>query len=392
MSTSYKGWRKTVLLLVLIVPTLVSITLISLYPIFYNVYISFTNRSRFHYQPPESIWRCDPETMGQYCWQEPLFGNYIRLFGPLLQPRALLAWGKLLLLFAPFALIYVQKDRRREPRLSSDTTDTSPMWWWLAGLAASALLWFLLDVRSAVTLLLDTGDFFVVMFRTFLYVLVCIPFFILVGGILALILNNRAIQGKGVFRTLLILPWAIPSYITAEIWKFFFQEQGAINQLLTLVGVQGPTWLQHDALAFVSVVIINIWLSYPFFMTVILGGLQAIPLELYDAADVDGATWRQKLTHVTIPHLRPTVMPAIVLSAITTFQMFNMVWLVTEGGPIRGAGKPGATQFVMIHAYKMFRTDNYAASGAYAVVLFLFLFGATLLSLKFTRIVQGVEE
>lgn len=391
MSTSYKGWRKTVIILVLIVPTLVSITMISLYPIFYNVYISFTNRSRFRYQPPESIWRCDPETMGQYCWQAPLFGNYIRLFGPLLQPSALLAWGKLALLCAPLALLYLWQERRRKAQVSSITGATPP-WWWGAGLAISALLWFLLDVRSAVALLMDTGDFFVVMFRTFLYVTLCIPFFVLVGGILALILNNRAIKAKGVFRTLLILPWAMPSYITAEIWKFFFQEQGAINQLLALAGLQGPAWLQHDALAFVAVIIINIWLSYPFFMTVILGGLQAIPLELYDAADVDGATWRQKLTHVTIPHLRPTVMPAIVLSAITTFQMFNMVWLVTEGGPIRGAGKPGATQFVMIHAYKMFRTDNYAASGAYAVVLFLILFGATLLSLKFTHIIRGVEE
>ena len=389
MSTSYKGWRKTIIILVLIVPTLVSITLISLYPIFYNVYISFTNRSRFHYQPPESIWRCDPETMGQYCWHAPLFGNYIELFGPLLQPRALLAWGKLALVFAPFALIYVQKDRQRETQLSASTI---PAWWWLAGLAGSALLWFLLDVRSAVALLMETGDFFVVMFRTFLYVLVCIPFFVLVGGILALILNNRAIKAKGVFRTLLILPWAMPSYITAEIWKFFFQEQGTINQLLALAGLEGPAWLQHDALAFSAVVIINVWLSYPFFMTVILGGLQAIPLELYDAADVDGATWWQKLTRITIPHLRPTVMPAIVLSAITTFQMFNMVWLVTEGGPIRGAGKPGATQFVMIHAYKMFRTDNYSSSGAYAVVLFLILFGATLLSLKFTHIIRGVDE
>ena len=388
MSTSYKGWKKAAIVLLFILPTLVSVTLISLYPIFYNVYISLTNRSRFHYAPPDNIWNCTTDVMGKYCFQSPLLANYADLFGPLVTPESLVSWFKLLLLLVPIVAVYYLERRARRKSLSNPET----WWWWLLGLLGSGLIWVTLDVNAAIEQLMDTGDFFIVMFRTFLYVLACMPFFVFFGGLLALILNNKYIKAKGAWRTILILPWAVPNYITAEIWKFFFQEQGTINQLLGLVRLTGPAWLQSDLTAFIAVVIINIWLSYPFFMTIILGALQAIPQDQYEAADVDGATWWQALTRITIPRLRPAVMPAIVLSSITTFQMFNTVWLVTNGGPIRGAGKPGATEFVMIHAYKMFRTDNYSASGAYAVVVFLLLFAATMISLQMTNITKGATE
>jgi len=134
-------------------------------------------------------------------------------------------------------------------------------------------------------------------------------------------------------------------------------------------------------------------MSYPFFMVIILGALQSIPQEHYEAAEVDGANWWQKLTRITLPLLRPAVMPAIVLSSITTFQMFNTVWLITGGGPIRGAGMPGATEFVMIHAYKqVFQSRNDGLIGAFAVIVFIILFAATLYSMRLTRITKGAYE
>jgi arabinogalactan oligomer/maltooligosaccharide transport system permease protein len=107
---------------------------------------------------------------------------------------------------------------------------------------------------------------------------------------------------------------------------------------------------------------------------------------------VDGATWWNKLTTITLPLLRPAVLPAVVLSSITTFQMFNTVWLVTNGGPVTGAGQPGATEFVMLHAYKLFQDQNYGRMGAFAVIIFIMLFIATLLSLRVTRITEGAYE
>jgi arabinogalactan oligomer/maltooligosaccharide transport system permease protein len=141
------------------------------------------------------------------------------------------------------------------------------------------------------------------------------------------------------------------------------------------------------------VVIVNLWMSYPFFMVVILGALQSIPREQYEAADVDGASWWDKLTNITLPLVRPAIMPAIVLSSITTFQMFNTVFLITAGGPLVGAGKPGVTEFVMVYAYKqVYQSRAYGRMGAFAVIIFILLFLATLYSLRVTRITKGAYE
>jgi arabinogalactan oligomer/maltooligosaccharide transport system permease protein len=240
---------------------------------------------------------------------------------------------------------------------------------------------------------MDTGDFFVVMFRSVLYVLACIPFFFLFGFVLALVLNSEHLKGRAIWRVLLIVPWAMQAYISALVWQFFFRgEAGTINQMLGLIGIEGPTWLLDSNLAFFAVVLVNVWMSYPFFMVVILGALQSIPQEQYEAAEMDGATWWDKILQITLPLLRPAVMPAVVLSSITTFQMFNTVWMITGGGPTRGVGKPGATELVMIYAYQQFRDQNYARIAAFAIIVFIVLFIATLASLRITQVTKGAYE
>jgi arabinogalactan oligomer/maltooligosaccharide transport system permease protein len=141
------------------------------------------------------------------------------------------------------------------------------------------------------------------------------------------------------------------------------------------------------------IIIANVWYSYPFFMVTILGALQSIPMELYEAAEVDGATWWNRLTAITLPLIRPAVIPAIVLSSITTFQMFGTVWAITGGNPSAGAGAPGATDMVMTYAYKqVFQTQAYARMGAFAVIIFIMLFIATLYSLRVSRVTKGAYE
>lgn len=237
--------------------------------------------------------------------------------------------------------------------------------------------------------------FYVVVLRTFVFTVVCVALFLLLGLILALIVNNPVIKFKGLWRTLLIVPWAVPSYVTALIWKFFFNEQfGTINNTLRALGFDANIpWLTDSTLAFIAVVIVNLWLSYPFFMTIILGGLQSIPQDVYEAADVDGASrWRQ-LVSITLPLLRPAIMPAIVLSAITTFQMFNTVYLITNGGPAQGVGQPGATDFVMIYVYKQAFQQNLVALGsAFGMLIFILLFVLVLLNLRLTRVTQSAYE
>jgi arabinogalactan oligomer/maltooligosaccharide transport system permease protein len=239
------------------------------------------------------------------------------------------------------------------------------------------------------------GDFYIVVGRTFLFTIVCVALFFVVGLALALILNNPAIKAKALWRVLLVIPWAVPSYVTALIWRFFYnQEFGTINNTLRTLGLSGSIpWLQDPNLAFAAVVIVNLWMSFPFFMVIILGALQSIPQDVYEAADVDGAPRSTQLFRITLPLLRPAVTPAIILSAITTFQMFNTVWLITEGGPITRVGKPGATEFVMMYVFNQaFRLNLFGVSSAFGMLIFLLLFGLVLLNLRLTRVTKSAYE
>ncbi len=236
------------------------------------------------------------------------------------------------------------------------------------------------------------ADFFVVLGRTFLFVAVCIPLFLAFGMLTALAVNHPAVRWKPFWRVALIVPWAVPTYITALVWKFFFNgEFGTLNQIYRLVAGPHATlpWLTDPNWAFASIVIANLWMSYPFFMVVILGALQSIPAELYEAASVDGANaWRQ-FWAITIPLLRPAILPATILSAIVTFNVLNTAYLITLGGPFVSASKPGATDFVMVYAFReAFQLFNYSYIAAFAVVIFALLFTVTLGSLRFTGLVQ----
>jgi arabinogalactan oligomer/maltooligosaccharide transport system permease protein len=403
---AWSGRRRTLTILAFVAPTLIGILLFSIYPILFNTYISLTNRNQFHPNPDCSL----PLTAAvePACWpvfreraptglgtpfrlQDPLFANYADLIGDLFTQPVLLALLRLAICLLP--LFVAVRLNRRFGRLRERPVSAGRVW--LAGLAAVVILAWLLDARGAFDTLMKSGDFVVVTFRTLLYVAVCIPLFFVVALTLALILNSPHIRGRTFFRVAMIVPWAASNVaiMMALVWQFFFRDQGTINQILGLIGLDGPTWLNDPLAAFVIVVLVNVWFTFPFFMTVIMGALTAIPPEQYEAAEVDGATWWQQLTNITLPLIRPAVLPAIVLSSITTFQMFGTVWATTTGGPSQGAGVPGSTELVMVYAYKqVFQTQAYGRMGAYAVIMFVFLFAATLYSLRFTRITKGAYE
>jgi arabinogalactan oligomer/maltooligosaccharide transport system permease protein len=236
-------------------------------------------------------------------------------------------------------------------------------------------------------------DFFVVVARTYLWVAVCITAFVVVGTSLALILNEPGLRGRALYRTLLIVPWAIPGWLAGLVWKFFFHGQfGIINQTLHVVGLPGVPWLTQPEPAFVAVVTANLWLSYPFFMIVVLAGLQSIPRELYEAAAVDGAGYFSRLRSITLPLLRPAVLPAAILSAITTFQNFDMVWLMTKGGPF-GSARVGATEFVMLYARRQaFELFNFGYIAAFAVIIFALILTMTVLNARITQVARSAFE
>lgn len=189
------------------------------------------------------------------------------------------------------------------------------------------------------------------------------------GFALAMALNTDGLRGKAIYRVLLILPWAIPNYITALVWRGMFHPQfGVINQVLQMFGMQPVAWFDGVVSSFLTGLATNGWLSFPFMMVVILGALQSIPKDMYEAAEVEGASRWQRLRYITLPLLRPTLIPAIVLSVVWTFNMFNIIFLVSGGEPA------GANEILVTKAYKIaFEQYQYAYAAAYSTVIFLIL-------------------
>jgi arabinogalactan oligomer/maltooligosaccharide transport system permease protein len=206
---------------------------------------------------------------------------------------------------------------------------------------------------------------------------------VLIGAALALLLRNPLGRLRGVYRVLLIVPWAMPNYITALIWKGMFHRQfGAINALLVALGAQPVSWFSRFWTAFAANVSTNVWLGFPFMMVVTLGALARIPRELEEAAALDGATRWQRLRHVILPLLRPALLPSVVLGAVWTFNMFNIVFLVSGGEP------DGATEILVSQAYRwaFTRGHRYGYAAAYAVLIFIVLAAQSTLSRRASEI------
>jgi arabinogalactan oligomer / maltooligosaccharide transport system permease protein len=190
-----------------------------------------------------------------------------------------------------------------------------------------------------------------------------------IGLAMALLLNIKGLKGVAIYRTLLILPWAIPNYITALTWKGMFHPQfGAINQGIQAFGGQPVQWFDSFGPSFITGLATNAWLSFPFMMVVALGALQAVDEDMYEAARIDGASPWQQFWHITLPSLRPALLPAVIVSVVWTFNMFNVIYLVSAGQP------SGSTEILVTRAYKIaFEEYRYGYAAAYSVVIFMIL-------------------
>ncbi len=206
------------------------------------------------------------------------------------------------------------------------------------------------------------------------------------GLVLALILNTKGLKLRPLYRVLLILPWATPNYITALIWKGMFHQQfGVINQAIQLVGGRPVSWFETPFTSYLTALATNGWLSFPFMMVVSLGALQSISSELYEAARIDGATRWQQFRSITLPSLRPALVPAIILSVIWTFNMFNIIYLVTQGEP------GGSTEILITQSYKFaFEKYRYGYAAAYSTVIFVILFVYGTIQNRVTRATEAI--
>ncbi|GAA1591331.1 carbohydrate ABC transporter permease [Actinoplanes couchii] len=180
------------------------------------------------------------------------------------------------------------------------------------------------------------------------------------------VLIHREMRFRGLYRVLLVLPWAVPAFISAFAWKFLFNERlGLVNSVLDAFGFDSVAWFADRWSSLFVAVLTNIWLGVPFMMVALLGGLQSIPSDLYESAEIDGASPWQRFRHITLPGLRPVSSTVILLGTIWTFNMFPIIFLVTEGQPA------GQTEILVTGAFRAAFEGirNYSLASTYGVLI-----------------------
>lgn len=241
------------------------------------------------------------------------------------------------------------------------------------------------------------GPFFRVFLWTVEWSLFTVLFSFALGLALAILLNDRKLRLRKFYRSLLIIPFAMPSFISILVWRGFFNtEFGLFNQLLRSWFGTAVPWLGESSWARFSLIFMNLWLTFPYMMLVSLGALQSIPHELYEAARADGAGPWQRFWRITLPLLMISIAPLLIGSFATTFNNFTVLWLLTEGGPVIRIGEPaGATDILISYAYKLAflgaRGNEMALSAAVAVVIFLIVITISVVSFRRTRVLEEVS-
>lgn len=215
------------------------------------------------------------------------------------------------------------------------------------------------------------------------------------GLALALVLNAGDLKGRYFYRTLFILPYAIPSFVTILMWGGFLNEDFGIINLAT--GFTIP-WLSdpNGILPKISCVIVNLWLSFPYQMIISLGALQSIDASMYEAADVDGATKPQQFWRITLPLLLATLGPMLVGSFAFAFNNFGGIYLLTGGGPVMDPGVlPGQTDILISYTYKLAFGSNetdYGLASAIGIIVFFIIGTITFLQFKYTGAFKEVDN
>ena len=219
--------------------------------------------------------------------------------------------------------------------------------------------------------------------RTFVFMLFDVPLPIIIGMILALALN-RNFAGRPVFRSIFLLPWILSMVAAGFMLKWIFDDiSGLANYFIKSVGLSPLRWLSSGPLAFATIVIADVWKTFPFSMIVLLAALQSIPQQLYEAAYIDGASVPQQFFRITVPLLRHHIMVLLILRSLRSFGMVDLVFVMTGGGP--GV----ATELLSFHMYKTAFT--YFSLGSAAAMAFTILIMNIVMSLFYIKFVGSSD-
>src|SRR5919197_1311828 len=192
-----------------------------------------------------------------------------------------------------------------------------------------------------------------------------IPLGYIAPSLLALLLNTP-VWGRGFFRAALLIPWVIPPIVSIVSWRWMLDQSGLINSVLTALGLQPIYFLSSEFWARVSVIVVKIWVSFPFMLVTLLAALQAISQDLYEAAALDGCGRWSAFRYITVPHLKMVTLISWILMTIYSVNDFPTIWLLTQGGPVN------ATQSLIVLAFKYaFQVSNVGLGAAVSVIAML---------------------
>lgn len=215
--------------------------------------------------------------------------------------------------------------------------------------------------------LLTGGTFIKSVLTTLVYTAGSVVGCVLFGTIAAIIIN-RYIPGRAVIRSILVMPWAVPTVALAMVFRWIYNDtNGVANSVTTALGIGEVGWLTDPRYGMAAVVIPTVWKLSPFVMLVVLAALQAVPEELFEASRVDGADALTTFKAIVLPFLLPTIRVVTLLMTIWSFRRFEIIWLLTGGGPV------DATTTIVIHVYREAFSNNYLGLAAAAGVLGLIL-------------------
>lgn len=215
--------------------------------------------------------------------------------------------------------------------------------------------------------------------NTFIFVFLSTFFEILFGLIIALIIN-RSFKGRGLVRAAILIPWAIPTVVSSQMWRFMFNDSyGLFNYILFGVDTSVyKAWLADPLFAFAAIIIADVWKTSSFAALLILAGLQTIPDELYDAARIDGAGTWQQFTRITFPMIRPALLVALLFRTMDAFRIFDLVYVMTQGGPA------DSTNVLQFYGYKKIFAEGLMGYGStISVLVFIVTF---IISMVYIRV------
>lgn len=218
----------------------------------------------------------------------------------------------------------------------------------------------------------DTG-FLTAILTTLLWTALNMAFQVVIAFFMALGLNAPGLKLKNVYKTLLMFPWAMPAYVSILLWRvgIYNTEFGLANKVLSALGFEKINYLSQNVPAFISCMVLNLWMALPFMIMMFDGALQSIDKSYYESARMDGAGFWMQVFHITVPSVKPIMAPAVIMTTFTTFKQFDIIYLLTQQ---KGALTGATLQTIITYAHQnAFVSNNYGLSSAVSMIIFVLI-------------------